>query len=168
TGSGLWGFGLAIVFFSLFADRVGYGPLMAVAFVLHLLAAVSTLAATFVFQHHGKEATFWLLYVGMTLFALANGTCEAVINPLIATLYPKQKTHYLNVLHAGWPAGLIFGGVLSYLMARQGERVAVRWEIQWLAFLFPVLLYGFLMMGQRFPVSETRAAGIPFRQTIRE
>src|SRR2546426_7505961 len=39
------------------SDRVGYGPLMAVAFVLHLLAAVLTLAATFVFQHHGKEAT---------------------------------------------------------------------------------------------------------------
>ena len=34
TGSGLWGFGLAIVFFSLLADRVGYGPLMFVAFLL--------------------------------------------------------------------------------------------------------------------------------------
>src|SRR5215470_16597163 len=68
TGSGLWGFGLAIVVFSLVADRVGYGPLMAVAFVLHVLAAGLTLAASFVFQHHGKEATYWLLYAGMTLF----------------------------------------------------------------------------------------------------
>ena len=34
TGSGLWGFGLAVVFFSLLADRVGYGPLMGVAFAL--------------------------------------------------------------------------------------------------------------------------------------
>ncbi|MCI0747325.1 MAG: hypothetical protein L0Y58_18120 [Verrucomicrobia subdivision 3 bacterium] len=34
TGSGLWGFGLAVVFFSLLADRVGYGPLMYVAFGL--------------------------------------------------------------------------------------------------------------------------------------
>src|SRR5438477_10342067 len=82
TGSGLWGFGLAIVFFSLFADRVGYGPLMAVAFALHVLAAALTLAATFVFQHHGKEATFWLLYAVMSLLALATGTCDAVINPL--------------------------------------------------------------------------------------
>jgi MFS family permease len=91
TGSGLWGFGLAIVFFSLLADRVGYGRLMAVAFVLHVLSAVLTLAASFVFQHHGKEATYWLLYAGMSLFALANGTCEAVINPLTATLYPKRR-----------------------------------------------------------------------------
>src|SRR5437867_2095524 len=168
TGSGLWGFGLAIVLFSLFADRVGYGPLMAVAFVLHLLAAVLTLAATFVFQHHGKEATFWLLYAGMSLFALANGTCEAVINPLTATLYPKAKTHYLNILHAGWPAGLILGGVLSYLMTERGERVVVRWEFQWLIFVLPVVLYGLLMLGQKFPVSEAKAAGVTFGTRLGE
>src|SRR2546422_8131721 len=65
TGSGLWGFGLAIIFFSLFADRVGYGPLMAVAFVLHVLSAVLTLTAAFVFHRFGKDATFWMLYGGM-------------------------------------------------------------------------------------------------------
>src|SRR6476660_1951332 len=50
TGSGLWGFGLAILFFSLCADRVGYGPLMGVAFGLHFLSAVLTLGATFAFH----------------------------------------------------------------------------------------------------------------------
>src|SRR5688572_18522445 len=106
TGSGLWGFGLAVVFFSMIADRVGYGPLMSVAFVLHVVSAALTLAAGVVFAKFGKAHTFWLLYSGMTLFALANGTCEAVINPLVATLYPKERTHYLNIVHAGWPAGL--------------------------------------------------------------
>lgn len=168
TGSGLWGFGLAIVFFSLLADRVGYGPLMCIAFVLHVLSAVLTLGATFVFQHHGKDATYWTLYGGMTLFALANGTCEAVINPLAATLYPKDKTHYLNILHAGWPAGLILGGVLSFLMAEQGGRVVVRWELQWLIFLAPVLIYGLLMFGRKFPVSEAKAAGVTFGAMLRE
>jgi MFS family permease len=104
----------------------------------------------------------------MTLFALANGTCEAVINPMAATLYPKQKTHYLNILHAGWPAGLILGGVLSYLMAEQGERVVVRWEVQWLLFLLPVLIYGGLMFGQKFPVSEAKAAGVGFGTMLSE
>jgi len=168
TGSGLWGFGLAILFFSLFADRLGYGPLMAVAFVLHVLSAALTLAAGFVFQHFGKDATYWLLYAGMSLFALANGTCEAVINPLTATLYPKEKTHYLNILHAGWPAGLILGGVLSYCMAERGERVVVRWEIQWLIFLVPVLVYGLLMLGRRFPISEAKAAGVTFGAMLKE
>ncbi|PYI80167.1 MAG: MFS transporter [Verrucomicrobia bacterium] len=168
TGSGLWGFGLAIIFFSLIADRVGYGPLMCAAFVLHALSALTTLAATFVFQHHGREATFWLLYSGMTLFAFANGMCEAVINPLAATLYPKAKTHYLNILHAGWPAGLILGGVLSYLMAERAGQVVVRWEIQWLLFLAPVLLYGLLMLGQKFPISEAKAAGVTFGTMLKE
>jgi MFS family permease len=168
TGSGLWGFGLAIVFFSLFADRVGYGPLMCVAFALHILSAVLTLAASFVFHHHGREATYWLLYSGMSLFALANGTCEAVINPLTATLYPKEKTHSLNILHAGWPAGLIVGGVLSYLMTEQGGRVVVRWEWQWVLFLLPVLAYGLLMFRQNFPASEAKAAGVPFGTMLKE
>lgn len=168
TGSGLWGFGLAIIFFSLLADRVGYGPLMGAAFTLHLLSAGATLAAALVFQHHGKAATYWLLYGGMTLFAFANGTCEAVINPLAATLYPKEKTHYLNILHAGWPAGLILGGVLSYLMAERAGQVVVRWEVQWLLFLAPVLLYGALMAGQRFPVSEAKAAGVTFGAMLKE
>ena len=168
TGSGLWGFGIAIVFFSSFADRVGYKPLMIIAFVLHVLSALLTLAAGFVFQHHGKDATFWLLYAGMWLFALANGTCEAVINPLAATLYPNQKTHYLNILHAGWPAGLIVGGLLSYFMVERNGQVVVRWEIQWLLFLLPVVAYGLLMFWRKFPVSEAKAAGVSFATMLKE
>lgn len=168
TGSGLWGFALAIMFFSFIADRVGYGRLLAVAFVLHIVSAVLTVSAAFVFSKFGKEATFWLLYSALSLFALANGACEAVINPLVATLYPHKKTHYLNVVHAGWPAGLILGGVLSYLMVERGEQVIVRWEIQSLIFLAPVLLYGALMLGQKFPISEVRAAGVPFTTTLKE
>ena len=46
---------------------------------------------------------------GMFIFALANGTLEAVANPLVATLYPGNRTHYLNILHASWPLGMILG-----------------------------------------------------------
>lgn len=168
TGSGLWAFGVPVIVFGMLADRVGYGRLMVVAFSLHALSAVLTLAAGFVFHHHGKDATYWTLYAGMTLFALANGTCEAVINPLAATLYPKQKTHYLNILHAGWPAGLILGGVLSYFLAERDGRVVARWELQWLAFVVPVLVYGAMMFRQRFPVSETKAAGVTFGAALKE
>ncbi len=168
TGSGLWGFALAIMFFSSIADRVGYGRLLGLAFVLHILSGVLTVSAAYVFATWGKEATFWLLYGALSLFAVANGACEAVINPLAATLYPQKKTHYLNIVHAGWPAGLIIGGVLSYFMVERGEQVMVRWEIQSLIFLAPVLLYGVLMLGQRFPVSEAKAAGVSFAETLRE
>src|SRR5437764_13323737 len=50
TGMGLMGFGLTIIFFSFFADVVGYGKLMIVAFLLHTAAVLTTLAAPFAFK----------------------------------------------------------------------------------------------------------------------
>ena len=64
TGGGLVGFGVAIIFFSFFADRFGYGKLMLVAFLLHASSAVVTFAATPVYNAYGKEAAFWCLNVG--------------------------------------------------------------------------------------------------------
>ena len=49
---------------------------------------------------------------------------------LTATLYPEEKTHYLNILHAGWPGGLILGGLIAYFFASaDAQLVQVRWEI---------------------------------------
>lgn len=156
TGGGLVGFGLTIIFFSFFADRVGYGVLMVIAFVLHLSSAVVTLAATPVFDALGKNYTYYCLYVGTFLFALGNGTCEAVINPLTATLFPRNKTHWLNILHAGWPGGLILGALLGLVF----EKFKLRWEVKMAAFLVPTLLYGIMMVGRKFPVSEASSAGV--------
>src|SRR5207253_5766034 len=86
SGGGLIGFGLAIIFFSFFADRFGYGKLMLVAFLLHASSAVVTFAATPIYNAGGlfglgpKASAFYCLNLGMWLFALGNGTCEAVIN----------------------------------------------------------------------------------------
>jgi MFS family permease len=159
TGGGLVGFGLAIIFFSFCADRFGYGKLMLVAFLFHTLSAVVTLAATPVFGMYGKEGAFWCLNLGMWLFALGNGTCEAVINPLTATLFPKNKTHWLNILHAGWPLGLILGAVIMLGFKQIGGTIS--WEYKLGVFLIPVLIYGGLMLGRPFPKSEAQSAGVP-------
>jgi MFS family permease len=116
TGQGLAGFGIAIIFFSFFADLVGYGKLMVVAFLLHVLSVVLTLAAPMAYQQYGKDGAFYCLYLGAWSFSLANGTCEAVINPLTASLFPMNKTHWLNILHAGWPGGLVLGALVSLLL----------------------------------------------------
>lgn len=159
TGGGLAGFGVAIIFFSFFADLFGYGKLMLVAFLLHAFSAIVTFAATPVYEAYGKDAAYWCLFTGMLLFALGNGTCEAVINPLTATLFPKKKTHWLNILHAGWPLGLILGVVIT-LGFEQVEQ-PIRWEFKLGAFLVPVVLYGLLMFNRQFPRSEAHTAGIP-------
>jgi MFS family permease len=97
------------------------------------------------------------------MFAIGNGLCEAVANPLIATLYPNNRTHYLNILHAGWPAGLVAGGLASYFLVGQ-----VRWEIQMALFLIPVVFYGVMCLGQRFPKSEARVHGVSFGEMLGE
>jgi MFS family permease len=161
TGGGLVGFGVTIIICSIFADRIGYRALLIGAFGLHLLSAVITLAATPVFNASGKDATYWCLYIGMFMFALGNGLCEAAINPLVATLYPRNKTHYLNILHAGWPGGLIIGAIIAYFLVGR-----VRWEIPIALFLVPTLWYGFITLRERFPISEVKAAGVSFGQTM--
>ena len=125
TGGGLAGFGIAIIIMSFFAEGFGFKKLMWFAFALHLLSALITLAATPVYEALGKDATFWCLNIAMWCFAIGNGTCEGVINPLVAAIYPNDKTHKLNILHAGWPAGLLLGGIASFLLAG-----TIRWEIR--------------------------------------
>src|SRR6185369_3496527 len=106
---------------------------------------------------------FKCLFWGMFLFAIGNGTCEAVVNPLVATLFPKNKTHYLNILHAGWPAGLVCGGLASLAMVGK-----MKWEIQMSLFLIPVILYGAMCIGQRFPRSEASVRGVSYRDMLKQ
>jgi MFS family permease len=166
SGFGLVGFGITIIALSFITDRIGYGPLMALAFLLHFSSGVVTLVATPVYHSsYGKEGAFWCLAAGGLLFSLANGTCEAVINPLTATLFPKNKTHWLNILHAGWPGGLLLG---AFLRQGFGFLGGIRWEIQLGTFLIPVLIYGGMMIGRRFPTSEAAAAGVGLKTMLLE
>ena len=161
TGGGLVGFGVIIILSSFIAEKIGYAKLMLFAFIVHFLSAVVTLAAPAVFAAAGKDATFWTLFVGMFLFAIGNGVCEAVVNPLVATLFPNNKTHYLNILHAGWPAGLILGGVAAIFMAD-----SVSWQIQISLFLVPVVIYGAMIFGQKMPATEASAAGLSIGEIL--
>ncbi len=161
TGGGLVGFGIVILAASLITDALGYKPILILAFILHVLSAVLTLSAGPVYAASGKEATFSVLYYGMFMFSVANGLCEAVINPLVATLYPNRKTHYLNILHAGWPGGLIIGALLAKLIVGK-----VAWEIPMAVFLVPTLLYGVIVLLNKFPRSEASLAGVSFGQML--
>src|SRR5436305_7060879 len=76
-GVGLWPFAISIILFSLVIDRIGYGRAMMFAFVCHVLSVVLTVTAT----------GYWQLYAANFIVALANGTVEAVINPVVATLF---------------------------------------------------------------------------------
>lgn len=170
TGGGLTGFGIIILLSALIADKVGYGKLMILAFIMHFLSAVVTLAATPLYQAKvgldpvaAKAIAFQCLFWGMFMFAIGNGIAEAVVNPLVATLFPKERTHYLNILHAGWPGGLILGGLASTVMVGK-----VRWEIQMSLFLIPVVMFGVMCLGQKFPRSQASQHGVSFGAMLAE
>jgi len=165
NGGGLFGFGMTIIVLSFVADWIGYGRLMLLAFVLYIASAVVTFAAGFAFTKYGKDGAYYCLFIGAWLFSLANGTCETVINPLTATLFPKNKTHWLNILHAGWPGGLILGAVLRLVL---NKVPGLHWEYKLATYLAPVLLFGVMMLGRTFPKSEAKVQGVSIRSMMGE
>ena len=152
-GVGLWPFSISIILFSLIVDKIGYGLTMIIAFGLHVLSAIVTILAD----------GYWMLYIGTFILALGNGTVEAAINPVVATIYPKEKTKWLTILHAGWPAGLVLGGVLAILM---GPETSWKWKVALV--LIPVFIYGFVLYGREFPVQERVKAGVSYKDMLSE
>ncbi len=152
-GVGLWPFSISIVLLSLLIDRVGFRAVLWFAVACHLVGTTVTLLA----------AGYWSLYIGTFVLALGNGAVEAAANPLVATAYRHDKTRWLNMLHAGWPGGLVLGGLLAL---SQGGSVDWRWKIGLV--IVPVVVYASMLLRQRFPVSERVAAGVSYREMLAE
>lgn len=158
-GAGFSGFCFGIIIGGLFVDKIGYGKLVCVALVGHILSAFVTFAAS------TPDNAYNYLFWGMFIFAYANGTLEAVANPLVATLYPSNRTHYLNILHASWPAGMVIGAVAGWIF---GDGMHWGWKAQLSLYLVPTALYAILFLGQSFPKSEAAAKGSSFVEMFKD
>ncbi len=148
-----FGFAASILVTSPMLDSLGMRNLLYLAFALHLVGIIGFILAP----------SYSMMSITMLLAGFGNGLVEAVINPLIATLYPQEKTHKLNVLHAWWPCGLIIGGLLGYAMSQMG----VGWKTQMAIIIVPTILYGILIFGQKFPLTERAAAGVSTDEMMR-
>jgi MFS family permease len=154
TGAGGPGFCFGIIIGGLICDKIGYGKLVIAAFLLHIVSALVTFAAMPA-PAMDKETAHQMLYWGTFLFNYANGTLEAVANPLVATLFFHNRTHYLNILHASWPAGLVLGSFSGWVLTD-----VLPWKAQFALFLIPTVLYGLLFFAQTFPKSEASQRGL--------
>ncbi|MBI3855666.1 MAG: MFS transporter [Planctomycetes bacterium] len=161
-GAGFTGFCFGIILGGVIADRIGYGKLVFVAFVLHILSAVITFAASPSMSQHTAYLT---LVWGMFIFSYANGTLEAVCNPVVSTLFPENRTHYLNILHASWPGGMILGTIAGWIL---DDAYEVHWKIQLSLYLAPTVLYGVMFMGQKQPASEASEKGLSLGEMFKD
>ncbi len=161
-GVGVWPFALSIIGFSLIIDKIGYKTSMVIAFLGHVIWAIMGVSAYFVSQGGDKETAFNLLYWGSLILALGNGTVEAFINPVVTTMFSREKTKWLNILHAGWPGGLVIAGVIVIFMgdASWGVKVGI--------IAAPAVLYFLMLVPCKFPVHERVASGVSYREMLSE
>jgi MFS family permease len=107
-----------------------------------------------------------LLYWGSIVLGLGNGTVEAFINPLVASMFSKEKTKWLNILHAGWPGGLVIAGMITIAMsdvAKNGD-----WRLVLGTLAIPAVIYVFLLATAKFPLSEAQQAGVSYKEMLAE
>ena len=175
-GAGVWPFAISIILFSLVIDRIGYRTAMVFSFLCYAAYAALALSAYGVIHPAGGALTgealaaartraYDLLYWGSVILGLGNGTVEAFINPVVATMFNKDKTKWLNILHAGWPGGLALGGMITIVL---GSRVTDDWRVLLYVLAIPALIYLVMLSKARFPVNERVAAGTSYREMLGE
>jgi hypothetical protein len=155
------GFAFAIAIGSPLLDFFGMARLLGLSAICFI---GGTLTVLFADQLKGSLPVYWVLWAGMLATGIGQGLVETVINPLAATLYPEDKTHKLNVLHAWWPGGIIIGGLISYGMGK----MEWGWQAKLAVVLLPAVIYGAMILGTKFPPTERVAAGVPARQMFKE
>ena len=146
NGTAFWGFTLAMVFGGPLCDAIGMRRIVGLAFVGHLAGILLTIFAW----------DYWSLFGGTLLFGIANGSVEAACNPLIAALYPDNKTTKLNQFHVWFPGGIVIGGLVGYLMGKLG----LGWQAQFATMLLPLAAYAVLFVGQSMPKTERVEMGV--------
>lgn len=164
TATAFWGFPLAVVIGGMVVDAIGMKRLLIVAFISHLAGIILTVYA----GSFGNA--FWPLFLSTLLIGIANGTVEAACNPLVAALYPGNKTTKLNHFHLWFPGGIVIGSlVVHFYQQYVGGAIGnyQPWQIEVAFMIIPTLIYGVMFGGMKFPLTERVAAGISTREMYR-
>lgn len=165
-GAAFLGMAIAMLAIAPLCDILGMGKVLLLAWLCHLTGIIGTIFAPKP-SVVGPDASYWSLWAATFLVGAGNGLVEIAINPLAATLFPKEKTHYLNVLHAWWPGGLIMSGLLATFLINPmigtgPDKIdpSLGWKVKMALLLIPLAIYGIMCLGQKFPATERVQANI--------
>ena len=139
NGMASFGFPIAMLLLGLAYNAVGPKKLMIIAFICHLFGLIMTIFS----------GGFWGLILSTFAIGFANGSVEAACNPMIADMFPEDKTTMLNKFHVWFPGGLVIGSLISYFLAD-----SLGWQLLIATMLVPTIIYGVMIFGMKFP--ETR------------
>ncbi len=154
------GFAFTIALVSPVLDVVGMRPFLPLS---GLLIGIGSLVMVFADHLATGAGVYTALWVGALIAGVGWGLVETVINPLIATLYPEDKTGKLNRLHAWWPGGLVIGGLLGVALSGMG----LNWQVKLGLISVPALAVVILPLGLKFPPTERKAAGVSAGEMFR-
>jgi MFS family permease len=175
-----WGFTLSIIIGGSLVDWLGMRNLLltsSLGYVAGVLVIIFAPRPTGPVDSIFGNTGTTILYAGMLALGLCQGLVEAVINPLIATIYSNDKTSKLNMLHAWWPGGLVVGGLIAFALTKAlgldapglGPEAATRgWQIKLAVVIVPAVLFGIMILGQKFPATERISAGVSTGEMFRE
>lgn len=163
-GAALWGMALSLLFLGPFLERFGLKVAAAGAFIFHLAGVTLFLTAA---PFAGESVGFWILLAGAIGMGIGNGLIEVAGNPLTAALFPENKTTKLNHFHAFFPGGMVLGGLLGWSMVQIGSvgSFAIgHWTVQIAMIYIPIVIYGAILLPEKFPKTELAQAGISIRE----
>jgi hypothetical protein len=106
-----------------------------------------------------------MLYLGFLVMGLSQGLVEGVINPLVATIYPDEKTRKLNMLHAWWPGGLVIGGLLAAALTTMFDSP---WQVKLACIAVPAVAYLFMAFTLQYPKTERVVSNVSTSEMWRE
>jgi MFS family permease len=155
------GFAFTIAIGSPLLDYIGMRLLLPLSAICFTAGALTMMFAGSLATGAGVYTALW---IGALVTGIGWGLVETVVNPLIAALYPSEKTGKLNVLHAWWPGGLVIGGLLGVAMSAAG----IGWQAKLAIVILPAIGVLALCVGVRFPPTERAAAGVSVGEMFRE
>ena len=163
-GAALWGMAISLLVMGPMLEAFGLKNGARLAFAGHLIGITLMIAAV---TRVGDPSAFWMLMAGAATLAAGNGMIEVTGNPLVAALYPDEKTKRLNWFHAFFPIGIVLGGIAGWLLSTYGGRFG-HWSYQLAIIYIPIIVYGLMVLPQKFPRTENAAVGIPVGEMFAE
>jgi len=142
-----FGFTIAMIIGGPLVDLLGIKKITWIAFFTHVIGIVWTLMAD----------SMTSLFIATLFVGIGNGMVEAALNPLVASMFPNNKTKMLNRFHVWFPGGIVIGALLGWLIM---DIMGLSWQVMVATLFIPLIIYGVLFFGQKFPVTERVQMGI--------